>query len=112
MRMGLSRRWLATSGWPMKLSSAQVPLFQRPSIAARVTGWWRATILPCRSPVGKATSTLARSPTHTPVRRKIRAWLAVAAAQGVEGADRGHHERGRDHGGDHVVRVLDQRPRD
>ena len=40
-----------------------------PSMAARVTGWWRPTILACWSPVGKATSSDAIRPASVPARR-------------------------------------------
>ena len=53
-RLGCRSSVSATLGWPRITSGAPGCVSHRASIAARVTGWLRATMRPCASPVGKS----------------------------------------------------------
>ena len=95
----------------MRTMPAIGPLSKRPSIAASATGWWRATSLAWRSPVGNADHQAGDGAGDDAHAEEPRRLIHVQPLQRVVGADRRHHECTRDDGRDHRVRVLRQRPR-
>ena len=73
-------------------------------------GWYFATYLPARSPVGKMMRMDEMTPAMTPTLRKMRAVVLAVAFEQVERADGGHDEGAGDDRAGHIVHVLEKAP--